>query len=110
MLVPFFLIWNFFYTSQLRNHDTDPLSCPILCSIGTQLPAQLMCRTKYVKCETLVFDSPKIMLLCHGKAIGIVADNMQNYHSKSGPLLIYTLTTSVLPKYIRLICTCHVIV
>ena len=33
------------YTSQLGSRETKPLSCPILWSIGTQLPAQRMCRT-----------------------------------------------------------------
>ena len=46
---------------------------PILWSIGTQLPAQLMCRTiSMSNVETLVFKSPKIMLLCHGIVIWII--------------------------------------
>ena len=46
------------------------------------------------------------MLLRHEIAtyMDIVADNMQNYHSESGPYLnICALTTSVLPKYVRYI-------
>jgi len=30
---------------------------PVLWSIGTQIPSQLMCRTKHVKCGDIFFDS-----------------------------------------------------
>ena len=63
---------------------TEPLSCPILRSIGTQLPAQLMCaELSMSNVETLVFDSPKTMLLCYGIPLWIVADNMQKYGESS---------------------------
>jgi len=53
---------------------------PILWNNGTQLPSQLTCKTKHVK-----FGDNRFMLLCHEIAQWIVADNMQNYNSESGP-------------------------
>ena len=58
---------------------------PELWSIGTQLLAQLTCRTKHVKSGGIKSLTPKNNVALSCIALWIVANYMENYHSDGGP-------------------------